>query len=214
MAFGNFTWIFVILFIFGVAFTLLKWLSPSWWMLILLAFLAVPRIFISIARPLWNAVKSTRYQRLDLNRFREWWERFSNSHELPPRNLNIVYGHTHLIDDQSIEKPEIRFLNIPAWVKDKRSQGKRENVLQAAFLYIDEEGSKFMGWDWKKSSAFFIPDKIIAIRRKGEALTMDDKKRLKAIGWPDTLLKEWEKPLPAEELKRTMKEALTQELKR
>ena len=220
MAFGNFTWIFVILFILGVIFIPLRWLSPSWWMLILLALLAVPRIFIYIARPVFNAIKSTRYNRLDLNRFKEWWSKFSNDKEYPLKNLNVVFGHTHLIDVRHLKNPDVRLLNIPAWVKDERSQKKREDVLRAAFLYIDEDGSKFIGWDWGKSTPFFIPEKVIEIRRQGRALTDEElrvigwsREKLMEIGWPVELLKEWEKPLLVEELRRTRREALVQELK-
>lgn len=220
-AFGNFTWTFVIIFIFAVVFVLLTWASPSWWMLILLALLAVPRIFIYIARPIYNAIKSTRYDQLDLNRFKEWWSEFSNGKECPIKNLNVVYGHTHLIDVRHLGSPDVRLLNIPAWVKDERSQKKRENVLRAAFLYIDQDGSKFIGWDWGQSAPFFIPEKVVAIRRQGKALTDEElsvigwsREKLRKIGWPNELLEEWEKPLAVEELRRTTREALVHELKR
>lgn len=220
MAFGNFTWIFVFLFILGVTFMLLRWLSPSWWMLILLALLAVPRIFIHIARPIYNAIKSTRYNRLDLNRFKEWWSKFSNGKKCPQKNLNVVYGHTHLIDVRHLENPDVRLLNVPSWVKDERSHKIRENVLRAAFLYVDEEGSKFVGWNWSESMPFLIPEKVIEIRRQGRALTDENLRaigwsleKLGEIGWPAELLKEWEKPLAVEELRRTRKEALVQEIK-
>lgn len=214
MAFGNFTWVFVILFIIGVIFMASRWFSPSIWVLILLGLLAVPRVFISIARRLFNAVKSTRYERLNLTRFKKWWGRFSRGKEYPLKNLNIVYGHTHLIDVIFAKNLDVRLLNIPAWVKDLRSHKKREDVLRAAFLYIDEYGSEFIGWDWDKSMPFFIPKKVIAIRREGKALTDENQQKLRTIGWPNELLREWGRALPIKDLKRTRKEALFQEFKR
>lgn len=213
MAFGYFTWIFVFLFIIGIVFMLLRWFSPSSWMLILLGLLAVPRIFISIARPGFDAIQSTRYERVNLTIFRKWWEKFSRGRGYPLKNLNIVYGHTHLVDVIFAKSPDVRLLNIPAWVKDLRSRKKREDVLRAAFLYIDDDGGKFIGWDWDKSMPFFIPKKVIATRREGRALTDEDQEKLRTIGWPNELLREWGKALPIKDLKRTRKEALFQELK-
>lgn len=220
MAFGHFSWIFVILFFIGIILVPFRGLAPSGWMLLLLALLAVPRIFICFARRFYNAIKSTRYQRVDLDRFRAWWDRFSDGKEYPLEKLNVIYGHTHLMDIRYLKSPDIRLLNVPSWVKDERSRKIRENVLRAAFLYIDDEGSKFVGWDWVNSKPFSIPEKVIEMRRQGLALTDEvlsgigwSREKLRNIGWPDVLLEEWEKPITAEELRRSRREALIQELR-
>ncbi len=214
IAFGPITLLFVALFVVGVWLWLLGWSSPSPWMLVLLTLLAGPYISIEFARPVYNAFKSIRYNRLDPARVSEWWSGFSKGKEHPLKNLNIVCGHTHLIDMLPIGSPSMRLLNVPSWVKDEGSEKKRENVLRAAFLYIDEEGSAFMGWDWMKREPFFVPEEVITKRRGGAALTEGEKERLRAIGWPEKLLEEWGKKLLAPDLKRTRREALLQELRR
>ncbi len=214
MAFGTFTSVFAVLFVVGVGLWFLGWSSPSPWMLVLLALLAGPYISIEVARPVYNALKSIRYNRLDMARVSEWWDRFSKRGEYPLKNLNVVCGHTHLIDVLPIDSPSMRFLNVPSWVKDEGSKKKRENVLRAAFLYIDEEGSAFIGWDWINSAPFFIPEEVIMKRRGGAALTEGENDRLRTIGWPEKLLEEWGKKLLAPDLKRTRREALLQELRR
>ncbi len=132
----------------------------------------------------------------------KWWKDFSKDYDSTEHSLNVVYGHTHLTDVVS-SPDEIgnilgietsfrgRLLNLPAWSKDLSEE--REEVLQAVFLYIDEEGSWFFGWDWEKQTPFLIPKPLIKERREHKIVVKDDEtaENLEAIGWPTPLIDEW-----------------------
>jgi hypothetical protein len=62
---------------------------------------------------------------------------------------------------------------------------------------------------------FLIPEKFIEIRRSSPAITDEvlevygwTSEKLREIGWPKELIKEWIEPLPEKQLKRTFREAL------
>jgi len=209
-AFGLYSWVLSGLFLL----TLIAWIiRPSSFTLTLLvpimAVLGFPRIFTSIARPAWNKVFKTRYNRKKaLKGFLGWWRWFTKKREYPP-NLTIVYGHTHLADVMTLkevekitgmpseagvrERAEIQLINTPSWIKVKKE--KYMNVLRAVFFYADEEGGELLGWDWRNKRPFLIPRDVVMMRRNGLPIPEKIAKELIKIGWPERLVKEWGKPI-------------------
>lgn len=111
-----------------------------------------------------------------------------------------MYGHTHLTDiitPREIEEildlddweTELTLLNIPSWVQDQA----KDDVLLATFLYIDDEGAYYIGWDWNKNSPFLISDEAISNRVKGVTLSEEAQVKLVASGWPEKLVDKWSK---------------------
>jgi len=113
---------------------------------------------------------------------------------------------------KEIEEKKPTLVNISAWIKDiknienkknedkenkKNDEKKKEykNVMVASFLYIDDEGFEFFGWDWYEKSVFHIPKEVIIIRRELEKNVVPDwmAKKLAEIGWPENLIKKWKK---------------------
>lgn len=122
------------------------------------------------------------------------------------------------------EKDMPDLINISAWVTDflvlsekfllrvekihktlKRLFSKRrkdrlnpELVTVATFLYIDEYGFEFFGWNWYSDSSpevFHIPKDAIVMRREKGLVTDDESIRavLKEVGWPDQMIELWDK---------------------
>ena len=83
--------------------------------------------------------------------------------------------------------------------KKRKSDRLNPNLMTAAtFLYIDEEGVEFFGWNWytdKKNGQkiFHIPKPAIMLRRKKGTVTDDKTIRdvLKELGWPQKLIELW-----------------------
>lgn len=210
-AFGLYSWVLSALFIITL---IAKMAFPASFTLTLLVpimgVLGIPRLFTSVARPAWNKLFKTRYnRRRAIKGFIGWWKWFTKKREYPP-NLTIVYGHTHLadvldlkeveqvmgrtvLDRVTIEKARIKLINTPAWIWDKREKYMR--VLRCVFFYADEEGGELLGWDWRKKRPFLIPRDVIALRRSGKPLPPDVARELAKIGWPQKLIDSWSKPL-------------------
>jgi len=102
---------------------------------------------------------------------------------------------------KDIDKTDMSILfNLPAWSKDL-STSKKEEVLQAVFLYLDEEGSFYLGWDWNEEQPFLIPKELIRIRREKYQVVKKDEdddgffmeSDLQHIGWNTHLIDEWKK---------------------
>jgi UDP-2,3-diacylglucosamine pyrophosphatase LpxH len=174
----------------------------------ILSILAAPRIFVSIARPIWNALRGLRYKRKRTwDGFVDWWKGFLSEHE--PENkgeglIHIVYGHTHLIDirkkseieddlKSKVQGPDFVLINHPSWVKDNKSD--YANVFQAAFLYADEEGFEFFGWDWDQKRPFHMPKNVIRIRASGKPVNSEVAAWLGKLGWPIKLVQELAEPI-------------------
>jgi hypothetical protein len=167
----------------------------------LLGILSIPRIVISLARPVWNRLFGKRYkQEGAVKGFYNYWRKISARTDYPS-DINVVYGHTHLTDiitPGEIEeiigrdgwKPELTLLNIPSWVKDQAKEG----VLLATFLYIDDEGAYYIGWDWNKEAPFLISDEAISDRVSGLTLSNEAQEALVSMGWPEKLADKWSKP--------------------
>jgi UDP-2,3-diacylglucosamine pyrophosphatase LpxH len=184
---------------------LARWLGMfDWTPIVLLSILgAGPRLALWIARPLWNKGGATRYDpRKALDGFADWWEDFCKDRQAQEPIDFVVYGHTHLADifreDEISEKTKkalqrgVTLINIPAWARD--SSEAHEPVLRDAALYIDEQGPKFIGWNWKERKPFYIPDEIVRLRADGNALDDQIIQKLKSIGWPDEMLRKWRTP--------------------
>ena len=160
-----------------------------------LTVLAIPRLFVSIARPIWNKFFGSRYDRNKAPRgFVEWWRIFTKKYKLQTSKIRVIYGHTHAID--IVEKPEleimtkkkignieITLINHPAWVKDKQKEELRE-----AFVYVDKFGFEFFGWNWNRLLPFHIPKSVIHSYALGRRIDDDTAKKLLKLGWPENLV--------------------------
>jgi hypothetical protein len=158
---------------------------------------ALPRVILTVARPLWNKSFATRYLPAKaLKGFVEWWKSIARKSQIPTERLCVVYGHTHLIDivnssevQQVAEEqlPEqLTLLNIPSWVADIREEYQK--ILRDVALYIDSSGFHLLGWDWRKHQPFYIP--IDVARRIAAGTRIDERivQSLMSIGWPEKLL--------------------------
>jgi UDP-2,3-diacylglucosamine pyrophosphatase LpxH len=159
----------------------------------ILGILAVPRLFVSIGRPIWNGtigrIHGMRYSGKPISdRFRSWWNRFAERDRAPER-LHVVYGHTHEIGVTTVPFSGRKFVlvNHPAWVKDLE---KYQHVIQAVFVYADAEGFEFFGWDWVGRRPFHIP-KVVTRHDKEGVINEQIAQWLSDIGWPDKLVEEW-----------------------
>jgi len=208
MVFGSFTWVFVVLFFSDLILSILMGTFDlsSVMLIVFLACVSVPFLLIQFGRKVWNRFRTRRYKRRGgLQGFVRWWSKFLKDKAPPVQRLNVVYGHTHLTDVvrspdeiKEILGEETSFqgclLNLPAWSKDLSEE--REEVLQALFLYIDEEGSWFLGWDWVGERPFLIPKQLVKERRDRKTVVKDEEtaEKLEAIGWPGPLIEEWKNP--------------------
>lgn len=174
-AFGWYSWILLLGFLFIPSIMKILSISNMLWVddsifyltLIILGLLSVPRIITSIARPIWNRCHKPRYDREEaLNGFIGWWNRFSKDKIIENTSVNVVYGHTHLLDilhyskalkilRKHPQKEDILLINIPAWVTDSAEKYKR--IFNEVFLYIDDEGFELFGWDNEKGEPYHIP---------------------------------------------------------
>jgi UDP-2,3-diacylglucosamine pyrophosphatase LpxH len=160
-----------------------------------LTVLAIPRLFVSIARPIWNKLFGSRYDRNKAPRgFVEWWKIFTKKYKLQTSRIRVIYGHTHAID--VVEKPEleiitgknignieITLINHPAWVKDKQ-----EVELREAFVYVDKSGFEFFGWNWDDLFPFHIPKSVVRTYAFGKPIDDDTAEKLIELRWPKNLV--------------------------
>jgi UDP-2,3-diacylglucosamine pyrophosphatase LpxH len=165
-----------------------------------LTILAFPRIFVSIARPIWNKFFGSRYDRKKAPRaFIKWWKKFTKNNELEEKRIHIIYGHTHAIDivgkselekmvNKNIEKIDVTLINHPAWVKDSKSKHKSE--LQEVFVYVDKFGFEFFGWNWDINSPFHIPKSVVRTYVSGRKIDDDIADLLNTLHWPKKLIEE------------------------
>jgi len=205
-AFGWFSWILLICFPTIPAFMLMAGLQISavYSTLLILGLLSSPRIITSIARPLWNKMHKPKYDRKRaLRGFMNWWRRFSEGKTTENGRLNIVYGHTHLLDllhytkalgvvprsralgilRRPFAKENMLLINLPAWVRDSSEKGKQ--VSQNVFLYIDENSFELFGWNDKKREPYHIPD--WAAKKIGDRKGFEKKEieSVRNLGFPD-----------------------------
>lgn len=205
VAFGEYSKILALAFLIVLVVSITQWLL-GWRVDMLLtlltgvlAFLAVPWIFIRSGRAFFNRVKSTKYDREGaIEGFRNWWaswagRRFQTSDaQTQKRQLNVIYGHTHLADVIENVRNNTTLANIPSWVHDSKTTYK--DVLRAVFLYIHDNGYEFFGWDWGANCPRHISKKDVIRRARGEA-TPDMIQRLASVGWPSEMLTKWQTEL-------------------
>jgi len=186
---------------------------------VLLLLLTIPKIYMTFGRRFWSWFSGVKYKKHEtIDNFTKWWKLFIGDNKVP-ENLNVVYGHTHFLNYIPKKKTDAKMyqfymdklrdrkisvetrpaiVNISAWMKDIKNKEKDEkykNVMVASFLYIDDEGFEFFGWDWYEKSVFHIPKEVIIIRRELEknAIPEDMAKKLAEIGWPKKLIEKWQK---------------------
>ena len=190
-------------------------------LLYLLFALSIPKLYMSFGRRLWSHISGVRYNKEETRRnFKKWWKKFREKRKIK-ENVNVVYGHTHFLN--YIPAPEIdrtmyefyqdmlkkrnisiemehgtNLINISSWIKDIKNKEKDEkykNVMVASFLYIDEEGFEFFGWDWYEKRVFHIPKEVIIIRRETEKGIIPEAmaEKLAKIGWPQKLIDKWQR---------------------
>jgi UDP-2,3-diacylglucosamine pyrophosphatase LpxH len=163
--------------------TFIKSPSPWWMIIIIMGIFSLPRGLVSVARPIWNKIFKTRYKRdKAIKGFFDWWNSFSKNRECKAKMLNIVYGHTHILDFITDKRAltivgrssnaiklgvKINLLNIPSWVNDSS-----EDVLKDIILYIDETGIEFLEWDSEEKEPFIFPMKTLL--RKSYDIQMSD----------------------------------------
>ncbi|MBU7046863.1 MAG: metallophosphoesterase [Theionarchaea archaeon] len=98
---------------------------------------------------------------------------------------------------QNIERTSSKLKNLIA--KEKSMRMNPELVTVGTFLYIDEDGFEFFGWNWYPSQStlkiFNIPKEAVILRRKCGPVTDDPAVRavLEEIGWPPEVLNLWAK---------------------
>lgn len=160
-----------------------------------LTVLAVPRLFVSIARPIWNKLFGSRYDRNKAPKgFLAWWKVFTKKYKLQTSKIRVIYGHTHAIDlvekrelETMVKKRmgnmELTLINHPAWVKDKR-----ELELREAFVYVDKYGFEFFGWSWDDLSPFHIPKSVVRTYASGEQIEKETVEILNKLNWPKNLI--------------------------
>lgn len=201
-AFRLYSWVLVGLWIIWiVALPFTSYLEPSispsiqYGIGLPLTVLAIPRIFVSIARPIWNKFFGSRYDRNKAPRgFVEWWKKFTKKYELRATRIHVIYGHTHAIDivekteldkiaNKKMENVELTLINHPAWVKDKR-----ELELREAFVYVDKFGYDFFGWSWDSNSPFHIPKSVVGTYAEGKPIDDRTADILNALHWPMKLI--------------------------
>ncbi|MFQ6119216.1 MAG: hypothetical protein ACE5KE_04920 [Methanosarcinales archaeon] len=191
----------------------------DFYFILIFLFLSSPKIIIDCARPFYNYFFGLRYKKKEtIKKFIEWWEK-SYKNKRVPENSNVVYGHTHFLNYINLQEEEIKknpemydfylqklkkkdipkekgptLVNISAWVKDTKKKEKDEkykNVMVASFLYIDEKGFEFFGWDWYEKKIFHIPKEAIEERRENGLVSEDTEKILEDFEWPEKLIKKW-----------------------
>ena len=160
-----------------------------------LTVLAVPRLFVSIARPIWNKLFGSRYNRNKAPKgFLAWWKVFTKKYKLQTSKIRVIYGHTHAIDlvekkeletmvKKKIGNMELTLINHPAWVKDKR-----ELELREAFVYVDKSGFEFFGWSWDALSPFHIPKSVVRTYASGNHIDDRTAEILTQLHWPEKLV--------------------------
>ncbi|UCD92862.1 MAG: metallophosphoesterase [Methanobacteriota archaeon] len=212
-ALGSYAWL---IFGFWWAALLAQWFggAPLWgWVLLLvLALLWIPRLYMTVARPIYRKAVGRRYKRNGaLEGFVSWWKRFRKL-LAKTGDLGVVYGHTHIIDwfetDPQRERgPELvgtekklsdiferlgwtrqALYNVSSWVSAK---GKHEKEIMATIFYADERGPLLLGWDWKSKHPFHIPFEFIRKRWKGQVLDESEISIAERLGWPPKFVEKW-----------------------
>ncbi len=97
---------------------------------------------------------------------------------------------------RNMENVSFRMKRLFFKIRKDRINPELETV--ATFLYIDEDGPEFFGWNWYSKNGhriFHIPKAAIIRRREVGPVTDDDliRKVLEKIGWPQEVIQLWKK---------------------
>ena len=220
-SFGLFAWVFVLAWLFALSLTVLTNIGlvtlPSWMSnaaigsAVVLGFIALPRVIVSIVRPIWNKFKTHRYRRTRaFNGFHGWWRKnLKNIQHID--KIHIVYGHTHTRGDfskkhvetklgKTIKGPDFVLINHPSWVNDhkydnwvKGDKGQDEKINEPIFIYIDADGYEFFRWDEESPPPVHIPKELIPPHYLEKDLDDRTKAWLENI-WTKKMLEQWKKP--------------------
>jgi hypothetical protein len=151
----------------------------------------MPYLFIKFARKVFNKLKTIKFnpeaalETADRDIFYRIWEE--------GQFINVIYGHTHAIDDwkirnimNGIQEDLGTVMNLPSWVRDLEPMSKKESMLKHwrvmkppskikkeisnVFLYLSENYPPlFIGWDSTNKQGkklYFIPDDVIYNKRE------------------------------------------------
>lgn len=222
LAFGDYAWILVAL---CLANFILQTIVGAWGvtdmvLTLLLIAVSLPYWFLFLSRRVWNRVTTIKFnpesvQKKYKKRRKSLWEKFSEKLTEKSEILNVVYGHTHTIDNWSEEQFDesadgfvrtlMEVFNIPSWIKNISSEKESiKNEISHVFLYITESGSDFIGWDSVTKKPYWIPREVIREKRKHGNLSKLKKQykraiinhdnieqKLAEIDWPRELIKKW-----------------------
>ena len=224
LAFGNYTGVLVALCLanFIIQTIVGAWEIADIILTILLTAVTLPYSFLLFSRKIWNRVSTIKFNPKSMQEKYEkqrlfLWKKFSEKLSEKNEILNVIYGHTHTIDNWIEEEfvesggefalTLMKVSNIPSWIKILFNDGESiKNEISHVFLYITESASLFVGWDHKGKKPYWIPKEIISEKRKFGNLskfekqynkiliTQDNiKQKLHEIDWPKELIKKWMK---------------------
>ena len=197
--FGNYTWLFVVLFAINIAMLISLGFGglADWITLISLGAISIPFLVVKFGRDIWNRLKTTKYKPEEAeDRVEKWWNNLSKPED--EEEMNVIYGHTHSMGFRSMNvgKNNLTLFNLPSWITDqnKKAGVSLENVFRHGFLYIDEEKIEFFGWDTRKKRPFFVPKNLVQERQQSDLsvfVTQQAYGELLQIGWPPELIEKW-----------------------
>jgi UDP-2,3-diacylglucosamine pyrophosphatase LpxH len=224
LAFGNYTWILVALCLANfITQTIIgKWGIADIMLTILLTAVTLPYSLIFFSRRVWNYFSTIKFNPKSVEKKYEeqrlaLWKKFSGKLKEKSGILNVVYGHTHTIDnwrkEEFVESTDeyVRTLmevsNIPSWIKNFSNEKESiKNEISHVFFYITDSGSFFIGWDNKGKKPYWIPKEIIYEKRQHGNLSKFEKQydralinqdnirdKLHEIDWPTELIEKWMK---------------------
>ena len=213
-ALGSYSWLLFLWWLIALAGLFVEATFWAWFLAAGLPILWVPRAYMTVARRAWKRFAGTRFDRAAaLRGVGVWWSRFHGRLD-EVGNLGLVYGHTHYLD--WLEEPPdrgttagvpdsergirqllrhhgspIALYNVSSWVT---TYGRRDKVVRATLLYIDEAGPLFLGWNWESHEPFHIPFEFVAKRRRGRGLDVAERQEAADLGWPSQLIDKWQIP--------------------
>jgi len=192
LVFGNYTVLLAALFFFNIGLCIAGFGGVANIMLTaLLGLISVPYLFIKFARKVFNKLKTIKFnpeaalESADRNIFYRIWES-----EAP--FFNVIYGHTHTIDDwkitgtmDGVEEELGTVMNLPSWVRDLEPKRKKKSMLERwrimkppseikkeisnVFLYLSKDYPPlFIGWDSSNTQGkkpYYIPNDVIYNKR-------------------------------------------------
>ena len=156
-----------------------------------------------------NYIPTPNHKRMDemlKSRLHEKYKKELKKREIPERETPTLVNISAWVTDFYVFSDKI-LLNLEKVsnaakrpFKKRKSDRLNPDLMTAAtFLYIDEDGVEFFGWNWYtdvkdgQQKIFHIPKPAIMLRRKKGIVTDDKTIRdvLKELGWPQKLIELW-----------------------